>query len=139
LENKNSTNKEFCIYTESSMVRMINLYYVDFSNNTIYFENIEDYARYIGPDWFGVSYCGNNTVVNNIGNYFKVTENKKIDKREDKKDNEKYKESDATDDAYDDDDNLSIYRCRTLEEYKEEYKKLYEKFYKKWYEKSFVN
>jgi len=60
---------------------MINTYYVDFSNNTIDFDYIKNYARYIGPDWFGVSYCGNNTVVNDIGNYFKVTENKKIVKK----------------------------------------------------------
>ena len=31
LENKSSTNKEFWIYTESTMVRMINPYYVDSS------------------------------------------------------------------------------------------------------------
>jgi len=36
LENESSTNKEFCIFTESIMVRMVNPYYVDSSNNTIY-------------------------------------------------------------------------------------------------------
>jgi len=43
------------------MVRRINPYNVDSNNNTSYFDNIENYARCIGPDWFGVSYCGNNT------------------------------------------------------------------------------
>ena len=138
LETKSITNKEFCIYTKNSMIKILDPYYIDSSNNTIYFDNIEDYARYIGPDWFGVSYCGNNTVVNNVGSYFKVSENKKG-----KRENKTSKNKEANNDIHDtpesnknvkdanneeNEEELSIYRARTKEEYKEEIKKLYEKF-----------
>ncbi|KAG4081735.1 hypothetical protein H8356DRAFT_971023, partial [Neocallimastix lanati (nom. inval.)] len=78
-----SKHVEFCIYTSNSMTKIIDPYYMDSdsSNNKIYFDNIEEYARYIGPNWFGVSYCGNNTIVNNVGEYFKVVENKNYDEQ----------------------------------------------------------
>eukprot|EP00833_Pecoramyces_ruminatium_P017122 jgi/Orpsp1_1/1191154/evm.model.d7180000083829.1 len=31
---------------------------------------LKNIQKYISPIWFGVSYCGNNTVVNNVGRYF---------------------------------------------------------------------
>ncbi|KAG4085473.1 hypothetical protein H8356DRAFT_151331 [Neocallimastix lanati (nom. inval.)] len=40
------------------------------NNETLYFDTIEEYSKYIGPAWFGVSYCDNSTVVNNVGRYF---------------------------------------------------------------------
>ncbi|ORX64965.1 hypothetical protein BCR32DRAFT_284777 [Anaeromyces robustus] len=125
--------------TKNSMIKIFDPYYVDSCNNTIYFDNIEDYARYIGPDWFGVGYCGNNTVVNNVGSYFKVSENKKskrekveiknINQKEyDIYENEDDKNENMEDNTYDDEDELSIYRARTKEDYKKEIKKLYENF-----------
>jgi len=75
-------SKEFCIYTHNDMIKMIDPYYIDDNDNKVYFDNIEEYVRYIGSDWFGVSYCGNNVVVNNIGEYFTVSENTNYEKRE---------------------------------------------------------
>jgi len=46
LEFKTFTNKEFCIYIKNSMIKIFDPYYVDSSNNTVYFDNIEDYVRY---------------------------------------------------------------------------------------------
>jgi len=126
-------SKEFCVYTSSGMIKMIDPYYTDSSNNIIYFDNIEDYARYIGPNWFGVSYCGNNTLVNNVGEYYKIVENDKHGKRdtEERHDNERENEEEINNiGKQDSEDEISIFKSRTIEEYKEKIKAVYEDFIK---------
>ncbi|ORX98451.1 hypothetical protein LY90DRAFT_519983 [Neocallimastix californiae] len=124
-------NREFCIYTDNSMMKMIDPYYIDSSNNKVYFDNIEDYARYIGPNWFGVSFCGNNTVVNNIGEYFKVVENPNYKKRDTVDDDDKKNEDKKDDENIYDEIDLSIYKSRSLNDYRKEYKKAYDNFIKR--------
>jgi len=114
-------HKEFCIYTINSMIKMVDPYYTDSSNNIVYFDNIEEYARYIGPDWFGVAYCGNSTLVNNIGEYFKVDENANYANRD-------IEESNVQNEKQDDEDKISIFKSRSIPEYKEKLEKIYKDF-----------
>ena len=120
-------NREFCAYTNNDVVKIINPTYLDFNNNTVYFQSIEDYAKYIGPNWIGVSYCGNDTLVNNFGEYFKIVESKEKVKHEKrdatKKDKDESKEE-SKDESIDDIFN-NIYRARTKEDIKQEYEKIY--------------
>ena len=112
-------SKEFCLFTKNSVIKTIKPFYVDLnSNETIYFNTIEEYARYLWPDWAGVSICGNDTLVNYIGEYFKIAENKNFNKR-------KRKDEDTTNELPDVTDE-DINKSRTVEEYREKYKKLYD-------------
>jgi len=122
--NNSTENKEFCLYTKNSVIKTINPFYVDLnSDETIYFNTIEEYAKYLGPDWAGVSICGDDTLVNYIGEYFKIVENKNFNKR-------KRKDEDTTNEFPDVTDE-DINKSRTVEEYKEKYKKLYDDLIKK--------
>eukprot|EP00833_Pecoramyces_ruminatium_P006812 jgi/Orpsp1_1/1180844/evm.model.c7180000074843.1 len=75
--------KEFCLHNYNGISKIVNPFYVNAKNETIYFDTIEEYSKYIGPTWFGVSYCGNNTVVNNVGRYFTYVGDDKIIKSSD--------------------------------------------------------
>ena len=142
-ENEDITNIEFCLYTNNNVIKMTNPYYVDSNNNTVYFNTIEDYAKFIGPDWFGVSYCGNNTLVNNIGKYYTVIKNKSYNKREskenksvdvnnkkekeveDNENNDKHKYKDDKEEVKDENTD-DVYRSRKIEELKQQYKEIYD-------------
>jgi hypothetical protein len=51
---------------------MVNPFYINSQNNIIYFENIEEYAKYIGLDWAGIGLWGDYTIVNNLDEYYTV-------------------------------------------------------------------
>jgi hypothetical protein len=70
--------KEFCLYGYDGITQIIDPYYINSNNETIYFETIEEYAKYSGPTWFGVSICGNNTLVNNVGVYYEYVNTNKL-------------------------------------------------------------
>jgi len=92
----NGEYKEFCLYTNNNMIKVVNPSFTDSNNSTVYFNSIEEYAKFIGPTWYGVGYCGNDTIVNNVGIYYKVQvidkseshKNKKNDNTKGKRDNE---------------------------------------------------
>jgi hypothetical protein len=63
-------NKKFCLHNYDGITKVVNPIYMNANNETLYFDTIEEYSKYIGPAWFGVSYCDNSTVVNNVGRYF---------------------------------------------------------------------
>ncbi|ORX34337.1 hypothetical protein BCR36DRAFT_417231 [Piromyces finnis] len=63
--------KEFCLNNYNGITKIVDPFYINSKNKTIYFDTIEKYSKYIGPTWFGVAYCGYNTIVNNVGHYFK--------------------------------------------------------------------
>ncbi|OUM58767.1 hypothetical protein PIROE2DRAFT_15871, partial [Piromyces sp. E2] len=128
---RNRVYIKFCLYTSNSMIKMVNPFYINSQNETIYFDNIEEYAKYIGPDWTGVGICGEDKVVNNIGEYFTVMKSDKLDKRSNSENDNKKSDSNADNDSNEnnkknlvDKSEENIYRHRTLEEYKEYYKKL---------------
>jgi len=117
--NNSTENKEFCLYTKNSVIKTINPFYIDLtSDETIYFNTTEEYAKYLGPDWAGVSICGDETLVNYSGEYFKIVENKNFNKR-------KRKDEDTTNELPDVTDE-DINKSRKVEEYREKYKKLYD-------------
>ncbi|ORY16191.1 hypothetical protein LY90DRAFT_517792 [Neocallimastix californiae] len=100
--NNSTENLEFCLYTKNSVIKTINPFYVDLdSDKTIYFNNIEEYTKYLGPNWAGVSYCGNNTLKN-----------------------KKYEST--TDNSFPETNDENIYKGRTLDDYRKMYKKLYD-------------
>ncbi|KAG4089833.1 hypothetical protein H8356DRAFT_1356416 [Neocallimastix lanati (nom. inval.)] len=110
--NNSTENLEFCLYTKNSVIKTINPFYVDLdSDKTIYFNNIEEYTKYLGPNWAGVSYCGNNTLVNYVGEYYKIK-------------NKKYEST--TDNSFPETNDENIYKGRTLDDYRKMYKKLYD-------------
>ncbi|KAL6589174.1 hypothetical protein U3516DRAFT_806842 [Neocallimastix sp. 'constans'] len=118
-ENEDITNIEFCLYTNNNVIKMTNPYYVDSNNNT-----------FIGPDWFGVSYCGNNTLVNNIGKESKENKsvdvnNKKEKEVEDNENNDKHKYKDDKEEVKDENTD-DVYRSRKIEELKQQYKEIYD-------------
>ncbi|ORX49024.1 hypothetical protein BCR36DRAFT_251888, partial [Piromyces finnis] len=82
--NSSLAKREFCLYGYEGITRVVDPYYTDSNNETVYYETIEEYAKFAGPTWFGVSMCGNNTVVNNVGRYFKYTGNSDKDEIFDK-------------------------------------------------------
>jgi len=105
------------------MTKIYNPYYIDVtSNDKMYFDSIEDYARYIGPNWYSVSFWGNNTVVNNVGEYFKVVEN------ENYKEQNILKKRDENLYEKEEDIKISIYKCDDFDECKENFKKVYDDF-----------
>ncbi|KAG4092765.1 hypothetical protein H8356DRAFT_1404538 [Neocallimastix lanati (nom. inval.)] len=102
----------------------------DSSNNKIYFDNIEEYARYIGPNWFGVSYCGNNTIVNNVGEYFKVLENKNYDEQKNLYERDEEKNENENKNKDEEEIRYSGFKCLTFNECRENIKKVYDGFIK---------
>ncbi|KAG4100492.1 hypothetical protein H8356DRAFT_1036219 [Neocallimastix lanati (nom. inval.)] len=85
---KSKKNREFCLYNYDGVTKVINPFYTDSNNNTVFFDSIEEYSKFIGPTWLGVSYCGNNTIVNNIGIYYEVAKNSHKNSKENKKEEE---------------------------------------------------
>ena len=72
--------KEFCLYGYDGINKVVDPYYINSNNETIYFETIEEYAKYSGPTWFGVSICGNNMLVNNVGVYYEYVNTNTLNK-----------------------------------------------------------
>ncbi|KAG4081440.1 hypothetical protein H8356DRAFT_971970, partial [Neocallimastix lanati (nom. inval.)] len=93
-----TTTREFCLYTTNKVVRMVNPFYINSQNKTIYFESIEEYAKYVGPTWFGVGFCDSNKLVNNVGEYYTVTKKVDVSKRDESK---KQNQSDGKDNVED--------------------------------------
>jgi len=105
-------------------MKTTNPFYVDLnSDETIYFNTIKEYAKYLLPDWAGISICGDDTLVNYIGECFKIVENKNFNKRKRKDEDGPNEFSDITDE--------DINKSCTVEEYREKYKKLYDDLIKK--------
>jgi len=98
--------REFCLYGYEVITRVVDPYYTDSNNETVYYETIEEYAKFAGPTWFSVSMCGNNAVVNNDGRYFKYIGNTDDEKNsnENKILNKTTIEENETDSVSNDDD-----------------------------------
>ncbi|OUM58747.1 hypothetical protein PIROE2DRAFT_15900 [Piromyces sp. E2] len=61
-------SRVFCHYNHQGISKVYDPTYFDKKGNVVYAKTIEEYAKVLGPTWFGVSWCGNNTMVNSIGN-----------------------------------------------------------------------
>ena len=116
------TNREFCLYTSNSMLKMFNPFYINSQNETVYFDNVEEYAKFVGPTWSGVGICGENTIVNNVGEYFTVFKSDKLDKRSEKESDQKDKEDEKANKFGKEEE--SIFKSNDLKDYKKYYKDL---------------
>jgi len=54
--------KEFCLYNLEEVIKIYEAIYIDYKGNMVYAETIEEYDKFLGPTWNGVSFCGNNTI-----------------------------------------------------------------------------
>ncbi|ORX82692.1 hypothetical protein BCR32DRAFT_309086 [Anaeromyces robustus] len=130
--------REFCLYSNGRVTKVINPSYTNSNNNTVYFNSIEEYSKYIGPTWFGVGYCGNETIVNNVGIYYKIQLN---DKHDEPKDHDADADADADADKNVKDkrdsknknqniiapeDKVDNNKVPTHDEFKEKFKQLYD-------------
>ena len=74
--------KEFCLYNSEGMIKLYDPIYRNKEGKLVHAETIEEYAKILGPTWYGVSFCNNNTLVNSLGLYFDRTKSKsKLNKR----------------------------------------------------------
>jgi len=66
------------LFQKNSNLQVNKLYpiYRNDKGKLVYAETIEEYARILGPTWYGVSFCNNNTLVNNLGLYFDISKSK---------------------------------------------------------------
>jgi len=62
--------KVFCLYNSEGLIKVYDPIYIDDKGNTVYAKTIEDHVKFFGPTWYGVSFCGNNSIVNSMGLYF---------------------------------------------------------------------
>jgi len=139
-------NKEFCLHNYDGITKVVNPFYMNANNETVYFDTIEEYSKYIGPTWFGVSYCGNSTVVNNVGRYFTYVgddKNKKPSDDYEVESNKISKDNNQSNEINKDNSNKSSKVKRYMNfvkrkndnilnlETKEEFKNYYDNLYKK--------
>jgi len=132
----------FCLYSENKIIKTVNPFYLDSTNKTIYFDRIEDYARYIGPMWIGVSNCKNDILVNSVGEYYKIKPSKKRSISNKNDNNETNYNTNSQMEKNDIDDNIvklsnttnadddNILKNRTITDYKKYYDNIYKKFMK---------
>jgi len=80
------TKKEsrvFCRYNYNGVNEVYDPAYFDEKGNIVYATSIEEYAKILGPTWYGVSWCNNSTMVNSIGIYYDISSvQNKLRKRE---------------------------------------------------------
>jgi hypothetical protein len=95
---------------------MFNPFYINSQNETVYFDNVEEYAKFVGPTWSGVGICGENTIVNNVGEYFTVFKSDKLDKRSEKESDQKDKEDEKANKFGKEEE--SIFKSNDLKDYK---------------------
>ncbi|ORX41590.1 hypothetical protein BCR36DRAFT_227590, partial [Piromyces finnis] len=112
--------KEFCLHNYNGITKIVDPFYINSKNETIYFDTIEEYSKYIGPTWFGVAYCGNNTIVNNVGRYFKYIG----DDRNNNNNNNNNNSDNGNDNG---NDNKNFLNLHTKEEFTNYYSNLYDK------------
>ena len=119
-DNNSLAEKEFCLYGYEGITKVVDPYYINSNNETVYFESIEEYSNFAGPIWFDVSFCGNNTVVNNVGQYFEYNKSNK------KRSSSTQSKIKTFKNFVKRDNNDNIYNLSTEEEFSNYYKSLYD-------------
>jgi len=66
-------SRVFCRYNYNGVSKVYDPAYFDSEGNVVYAETIEEYAKVLGPTWYGVSWCDNSTMVNSIGIYYDIS------------------------------------------------------------------
>jgi len=96
-KNNNTTvseSKIFCRYNQQGVSKVYDPAYEDGKGNIVYAQTIEEYAKVLGPTWYGVSWCNNSTMVNSIGLYFDISKVQKILKEKQKEKDDKHDNAD---------------------------------------------
>ncbi|OUM58745.1 hypothetical protein PIROE2DRAFT_64208 [Piromyces sp. E2] len=65
--NKTRGSRVFCRYNHQGISKVYDPTYFDKKSNVVYAKAIEEYAKVLGPAWFGVSWCGQSNVSSIIG------------------------------------------------------------------------
>ncbi|ORX75873.1 hypothetical protein BCR32DRAFT_284771 [Anaeromyces robustus] len=55
--------KIFCRYNYQGISKIYDPAYYDNQGQIVYAQTIKEYAKVLGPTWYGVSWCDNNTMV----------------------------------------------------------------------------
>jgi len=103
-------SKVFCRYNYNGVSKVYDPAYFDSEGNVVYAETIEEYAKVLGPAWYGVSWCDNSIMVNSIGMYYDISsiQNKlrrrSLESSKDNKDNKDNKDSNDAKDGKDGND-----------------------------------
>jgi hypothetical protein len=66
-------SRVFCRYNYNGLSKVYDPAYFDNEGNIVYAKTIEEYAKVLGPTWYGVSWCDNSTMVNSIGMYYDIS------------------------------------------------------------------
>jgi len=83
-------SKIFCRYNHKGVTKVYDPAYFDEDGNVVFAKTIEEYAKVLGPTWYGVSWCDNSTMVNSIGIYYDVSSiQEKLRKRSNSEDESK--------------------------------------------------
>jgi len=69
------------------MIKLYDPIYRNKEGKLVHKETIEEYAKILGPTWYGVSFCNNNTLVNSLGLYFDISKSK-LNKRSEEENTE---------------------------------------------------
>ena len=122
--------KIFCRYNHQGLSKVFDPAYENDKGDIVYAQTIEEYAKVLGPTWYGVSWCDNSTMVNSIGLYFDISKVQKILKEKGKDDRH-----DKTEKKYvkrEDENTMKNNYLRdksSIEEYKENVNKYVDKIY----------
>ncbi|KAL6588868.1 hypothetical protein U3516DRAFT_614564, partial [Neocallimastix sp. 'constans'] len=126
--------KIFCRYNHQGISKVYDPAYFDDQGQIVYAQTIEEYAKILGPTWYGVSWCDNSTMVNSIGLYFDIS---KIQEKLNKRDNEGNETNNNIDNDSDTTTNNNQFKDNYLsrdrdniEEYKKNAEKYIEEIYK---------
>jgi len=66
-------SRVFCRYNYEGVTEVYDPAYFDEKGKVVYAKTIEEYAKVLGPSWYGVSWCDNSTMVNSIGVYYDIS------------------------------------------------------------------
>jgi len=123
----------FCRYNHQGISKVYNPAYENSDGNIVYAKTIEEYAKVLGPTWYGVSWCDNSTMVNSIGLYFDITKiQKKLKENTKKSSNNKPINSDKKNVKREENSQTTNYlRDKdNIEEYKKNVDKYVDEIYK---------
>ncbi|ORX64901.1 hypothetical protein BCR32DRAFT_250861 [Anaeromyces robustus] len=103
-------SRVFCRYNYNGVSKVYDSAYFDNEGNVVYAKTIEEYAKVLGPIWYGVSWCDNSTMVNSIGIYYDISSiqdklrKRSVENSNDNKDNNDNKNN--TDTVYIDENSI---------------------------------
>jgi len=122
--------KVFCRYNYQGISKIYNPAYFNNQGEVVFAQSIEEYAKVLGPTWYGVSWCNNNTMVNSIGVYYDISEFQDILKSVNKTSTSSINRNNKIEKAKRDDNSNYLSRDKNnIEEYRESVNKYIDGIY----------